>query len=392
MTWTIVIIVVVILIVWLNISTRKKLNKEEEKTRKSRSEAYNYFENQRLSSKNSNKNANQRVQLGWEYQKINCAVKGLIYRTSSEQTRAKNIEVGEELFLEREYNNYYDKNATRVITKDGFFIGYVDADYAPSVALRIKDEFEILCYASKVTDDDLPFIYIDIFYKSSDKKKLRIEDLVKSEEYLSYDFDKIKELQWDISRFTLDIDSKHRKKITEMIKRFQDDEIRNKIKDYSYARLEQFLKTNEAKEIGNDLRLEILDKLHEEPALYKLQRRHTKLKDKVNRLKKGGNGADQIPVLEEQMVIIREQIAELKAKEKGIYSLPDSIEELKKMSENWRTKILKAENMLNYQSESKKGKEPNPMPEGIKRINLINRILILKKEKANIDAKIENQL
>lgn len=68
--------------------------------------------------------------------------------------------------------------------------------------------------------------------------------------------------------------------------------------------------------------------------------------------------------------------------------LPDSIDELKKMSENWRSKILKAETKLEYQFESKKGKKPNPMPVGPKRITQEKRIDKLKEEKTAIDTKL----
>lgn len=67
--------------------------------------------------------------------------------------------------------------------------------------------------------------------------------------------------------------------------------------------------------------------------------------------------------------------------------LPDDMERLKKMSENWRTKIHKAENKLNYQSERKSDKL-NPMPDGPKRITQEKRVARLKEEKTAIDTKI----
>lgn len=67
--------------------------------------------------------------------------------------------------------------------------------------------------------------------------------------------------------------------------------------------------------------------------------------------------------------------------------LPDNIEKLKKMSENWRTKLLKAENMLEFQT-VRKGTKPNPMPDGPKRIMQEKKIVKLKEEKEAIDLKI----
>jgi hypothetical protein len=62
----------------------------------------------------------------------------------------------------------------------------------------------------------------------------------------------------------------------------------------------------------------------------------------------------------------------------------DDVEILKKQSDNWRTKILKAKNRLKYQTDNKQPKE-NPMPEGPKRIALERRIQKLEKEKLTID-------
>jgi len=69
---------------------------------------------------------------------------------------------------------------------------------------------------------------------------------------------------------------------------------------------------------------------------------------------------------------------------KDKFKLADSVDELKKQSDNWRVKIMKANNRLNYQSENKEVK-PNPMPEGPKRVILLKRIERLKAEKLMID-------
>ena len=62
---------------------------------------------------------------------------------------------------------------------------------------------------------------------------------------------------------------------------------------------------------------------------------------------------------------------------------------LKKQSENWRIKISKAENRLNYQQD-KKADKAKPMPEGPKRILLVKRITKLKAEKGVIDIALAN--
>jgi hypothetical protein len=70
-----------------------------------------------------------------------------------------------------------------------------------------------------------------------------------------------------------------------------------------------------------------------------------------------------------------------------IPALPDGIEELKKLKENLRIKITKAENRLEYQSETK-GEKPAPMPEGPKRAELLKRIEAMKKQKEAVEYKI----
>lgn len=69
--------------------------------------------------------------------------------------------------------------------------------------------------------------------------------------------------------------------------------------------------------------------------------------------------------------------------------LATDVEALKKQAENWRTKLVKAENRLNYQSEKKEDKL-NPIPEGPKRIKQVKRIEQLTAEKLVIDTELAN--
>ncbi|MDR1437392.1 MAG: hypothetical protein LBI65_04655 [Candidatus Symbiothrix sp.] len=69
------------------------------------------------------------------------------------------------------------------------------------------------------------------------------------------------------------------------------------------------------------------------------------------------------------------------------FVLPDDLEELKKLKENLRIKITKAENRLEYQSE-KKEEKPDPMPEGPKRAGLLKKIEEMKGQKEAVEYKI----
>ena len=66
------------------------------------------------------------------------------------------------------------------------------------------------------------------------------------------------------------------------------------------------------------------------------------------------------------------------------FELATDVDGLKKQSDNWRTKLVKANNRLKYQSDTKKIKE-DPMPAGPKRIILEKRIKKLEAQKLIID-------
>lgn len=71
------------------------------------------------------------------------------------------------------------------------------------------------------------------------------------------------------------------------------------------------------------------------------------------------------------------------------FVLAEGVDALKKQSDNWRIKIGKAENKLNYQDE-KKQEKLNQMPDGPKKITLQKRIAQLKAEKETIDLALAN--
>lgn len=88
-------------------------------------------------------------------------------------------------------------------------------------------------------------------------------------------------------------------------------------------------------------------------------------------------------------VVVPEDDKKDSDKSKSELVLATDVDGLKKQSENWRTKLSKAQNRLDYQDE-KKADKPNPMPEGPKRITLLKRIDQLKAEKETIDLALAN--
>lgn len=93
--------------------------------------------------------------------KVNFAVKGTSYRSQANINAAKNVQVGDELTLIHEPNNNHDTFAMMVLTSDGHHIGYVEKKY--SMCFFVYKDKIYKCIVSKVTNDDIPFIYANAF-------------------------------------------------------------------------------------------------------------------------------------------------------------------------------------------------------------------------------------
>lgn len=93
--------------------------------------------------------------------KVNFAVEGTSYRSQADINAARNVRVGDELTLIHEAYNDYDSFAMMVLTSDGHHIGYVEKKYSMCF-FAYKDKI-YKCIVSKVTNDDVPFIYANAF-------------------------------------------------------------------------------------------------------------------------------------------------------------------------------------------------------------------------------------
>jgi len=85
---------------------------------------------------------------------------------------------------------------------------------------------------------------------------------------------------------------------------------------------------------------------------------------------------------------VNEETDENKEKESE-FVLATDLDKLKKQSDNWRGKISKAKNQLDFCSDKKEDK-PNPMPAGPKRITKEKKVAQLIAEKLQIDTAIAN--
>ena len=114
--------------------------------------------------------------------RVNFAVKGTTYRSAADINAARRVRVGDELSIVHEPDNAKDTFAMMVMTADGSHIGYVDKKY--SLCFFVCREQIYKCVVSKVTSDDIPFIYADAFlpsYARTPEDDLRVKKMISKE-------------------------------------------------------------------------------------------------------------------------------------------------------------------------------------------------------------------
>lgn len=82
-------------------------------------------------------------------------IKGLWYRTEAEKDAAFCLKVGEELVLKKQPKNKYDPFAVKVMTTDGYHIGYVEADLSKEVSSKMDDIIRCQLSVRKIIYDGL---------------------------------------------------------------------------------------------------------------------------------------------------------------------------------------------------------------------------------------------
>lgn len=100
---------------------------------------------------------------GVEYEVANFAVKGLFFRPKEDQEAACTLHVGDPLLMEPEDGNDKDPDALIVTMQDGHNIGYVASDYSHYVRGNLSRLQKFV--VSKITDNEIPFIYAEAFFK-----------------------------------------------------------------------------------------------------------------------------------------------------------------------------------------------------------------------------------
>lgn len=90
------------------------------------------------------------------------AVKGIYYRKPEEIYAAQSLSPGDPLILVLEPGNPVDRNAVKVCTREGFHIGYVEADMSDFVRRNLSHVSS--CKVKKVSKHEIPFIDATIHF------------------------------------------------------------------------------------------------------------------------------------------------------------------------------------------------------------------------------------
>lgn len=151
------IIFVAVLVGMVFVSYLKKTNKDQHSSNETNTSSY------RSNTQSSSYTSTTRTEssIPQNAKKVNFAVKGTMYRSAADINAARRVRVGDELTLIHEPHNDKDTFAMMVMTSDGCHIGYVEKKY--SMCFFVYRDNIYKCIVSKVTNDDVPFIYANAF-------------------------------------------------------------------------------------------------------------------------------------------------------------------------------------------------------------------------------------
>lgn len=154
------IIFVAVLVGMVFVSYLKKTNKDQHSSNETNTSSYS----SNIQSSGYTSSIKPESPIPQNAKKVNFAVKGTIYRSEADIDAARKVCVGDELTLIHEPDNDHDTFAMMVLTSDGYHIGYVEKKYSMCFFAYKDDIYK--CIVSKVTNDDIPFIYANAFLPS----------------------------------------------------------------------------------------------------------------------------------------------------------------------------------------------------------------------------------
>lgn len=151
------IIFVAVLVGMVFVSYLKKTNKDQHSSNETNTSSYS----SNIQSTGYTSTTKPESPIPQNAKRVNFAVKGTTYRSASDINAARRVRVGDELTLIHEPHNDKDTFAMMVMTSDGSHIGYVEKKY--SLCFYSYKDNIYKCVVSKVTNDDIPFIYANAF-------------------------------------------------------------------------------------------------------------------------------------------------------------------------------------------------------------------------------------
>lgn len=151
------IIFVAVLVGMVFVSYLKKTNKDQHSSNETNTSSYS----SNIQSSGYTSSTKPESPIPQNAKRVNFAVKGTMYRSAADINAARRVRVGDELTLIHEPHNDKDTFAMMVMTSDGSNIGYVEKKY--SMCFFVYRDNIYKCIVSKVTNDDVPFIYANAF-------------------------------------------------------------------------------------------------------------------------------------------------------------------------------------------------------------------------------------
>ena len=151
------IIFVAVLVGMVFVSYLKKTNKDQHSSNETNTSSYS----SNIQSSGYTSTTKPESPIPQNAKRVNFAVMGTTYRSASDINAARRVRVGDELTLIHEPHNDKDTFAMMVMTSDGSHIGYVEKKY--SLCFYSYKDNIYKCVVSKVTNDDIPFIYANAF-------------------------------------------------------------------------------------------------------------------------------------------------------------------------------------------------------------------------------------
>ena len=76
---------------------------------------------------------------------IICKLVGANFRPSDAKIALSELDIGDQLFLERDPTNPYDANAVKVLTASGVWIGFIPRDHNFDLAQALDAETDYTC-------------------------------------------------------------------------------------------------------------------------------------------------------------------------------------------------------------------------------------------------------